>query len=139
LPITCTVSVETPAHREIATLGAINDQCRQHVAAICPGINRNSIGTLVNFIYDRMTVDDHKVVMTFVAEKGLSDPPQILGRLIMQRHARTDASVNEDIVAKAKAVAETFDEFDVVSRNLGAQCQSCGCPSMLLSRAGSRP
>ncbi len=65
-----------------------------------------------------MAVDDHKAVVAAIPQELLANPDQVFRILLLERHARPNAGVDEQIVAKADVELEGFDEVAVRLRHL---------------------
>src|SRR6185437_8210229 len=65
-------------------------------------------------------VDDDEAMLLGVAEEGLADPAQILPVLLLDRDARTDAGMDEEIVPEGEGVGEMLEELAMRARHLGA-------------------
>ena len=64
---------------------------------------------------------DHAAMIMAVGQEGAADPAQIMGLLLVDRDARADAGMDEQIIAEAERVAEAFEEGDMRRGHGGAE------------------
>jgi hypothetical protein len=64
-----------------------------------------------------MAVDDHPPQVASGVQERLPDPEQVVRRLLIEREARVDAGVYEQVVAALEAQLETLEEIDVGARD----------------------
>ena len=53
-------------------------------------------------------------------QERLADPPQVVHLLLLDRHARVDPGVDEQVVADGDHVLEALEEGDILGRDRGA-------------------
>jgi hypothetical protein len=75
-------------------------------------------------------MDDHEAEVGGIVQKGIADPAKIGLALLIKLDAGPDASMNEQVVAKATAVREALDELDVLERD----CSLDHCKRFVVGR-----
>jgi hypothetical protein len=69
-----------------------------------------SIVTNIGMLHRRVTVNDEFSVVACRIEEFVTNPEQIVPRLLFHRDGGTDAGVNKQEIAATKAVVETLQE-----------------------------
>ena len=62
-------------------------------------------------------MNDHEPVVAVVVEKGLTNPAQIVLRLLLQLDPGPDSGMYKQIISEAAAIDKAFEERDVLLRD----------------------
>ncbi len=101
--------------------GALQHQARELVAGVGPGIDADPVIADVGAFGDGMTMHDHLSVIGPGIEKFVADPEHVFRFLFLERRARPDAGVNEQVIPDFPCQLEPGQELQVARRNRGAQ------------------
>jgi hypothetical protein len=87
--------------REPADVVGFDSQAAQLPCRKSAGIDVDAVGTKFNILDRVMPVHDDLFELLFALEKFVSDPEQVLVRLLRQGNAGSDASMNKEKVPAA--------------------------------------
>ena len=107
--------------RQIPAAIILDRERGQNAAIIGPGVDRDAIAMLLDFVDDGVAMHDHEAVLLGVAEEGFPDPAQVGPALRLDRHSGPDAGMDEEIFAELVAVLHLPKEGEVRARHLRAQ------------------
>jgi hypothetical protein len=96
--------------RQEPALLALEADRGQPAAGEGAGVDADPVGADVDILGDRMAVDDHLAEAVAVAEEIVADPAEVAGRLLLDRDARPEAGMDEQIVADLDPFLEAGEE-----------------------------
>src|SRR5258707_8439804 len=98
---------------EIPALVVLDRQRGQCARPIGPGIDTDTVGTLVGAVADGMPVDDDEAMIAVVEQERLADPAQIGLALPVELDARTNSRMDAEVIAESAGIGKTTEELDV--------------------------
>ena len=109
------------AGAEEAVAALLEHQTGQAAGPAGAGVDADAIEAHRRLGLDGMAVHDDLAEVAPRAQERLADPQQIVGALLVERHARAHAGVDEQIVAGLVAQLEALEELGVRARQALAQ------------------
>src|SRR4051794_26727684 len=91
---------------EIPALVFLDCEGGQRAGSIRPGVDADAVRALVDTIADGMPVNDDEAVIAIVEQERFADPPQVRLALLVERHARANPGMNEEVVAEPAGIDE---------------------------------
>ena len=98
----------------------VNRQGGEDARTVRSRVDADPVRPFLDFLRDRMSVDDNETMVAIVPEEWCSYPPQVGLPLFLERDPGPDPGMDDKIVAKAPAIDETLKELDVRRWHSGA-------------------
>jgi len=101
---------------EIPPPAVLDRQSGQRPRPIGPGVDPDAVRPLIHSRTNGVTMNDDETVIAVAEKEWFSDPPQIRLQLTIKTNARTNASVDEQVIAKAAGIDKAAEKLDVRGR-----------------------
>ena len=92
------------------SFGAFEDGRRQRLTISGGGVQVDAIAVMGGVPHRRVAVHDHLGVRRGIVVEFVPDPQKVFFGLLVQRHTRTDARVNEHEISDRMGQFQTFKE-----------------------------
>lgn len=102
---------------EIAAIGPLDDQSGQDPAPVRACIYTDPVRPFLDLFADRVTVNDDATMVGIVEQERLTNPTKIGLELLIQRHPRSDARMDEEIIAEPARIDEAGQKIAMPLRN----------------------